>query len=61
MTQASPFRAVHDFRAKLGECPVWSAAEQVLYFVDIKAPSLCRFDPAEYQSGWNSLAETRCT
>ena len=46
MTQASPFRAVHDFRAKLGECPVWSAAEQVLYFVDIKAPSLCRFDPA---------------
>jgi sugar lactone lactonase YvrE len=46
MTQASPFRPVHDFRAKLGECPVWSVAEQVLYFVDIKAPSLCRFDPA---------------
>ena len=35
-----------DARASLGECPVWSAAEQVLYWVDINAPSLNRFDPA---------------
>ena len=33
-------------RASLGECPVWSDAEQVLYWVDINAPSLNRFDPA---------------
>ncbi len=42
----SPFRCVLDIRASLGECPVWSAAEQVLYWVDINAPSLNRFDPA---------------
>lgn len=43
---ASPFRCVLDARAKLGECPVWSSAEQVLYWVDINGPSLNRFDPA---------------
>lgn len=43
---ASPFRCVLDARASLGECPVWSMAEQVLYWVDINAPSLNRFDPA---------------
>jgi sugar lactone lactonase YvrE len=37
---------VLDVRASLGECPVWSGAEQVLYWVDINAPSLNRFDPA---------------
>ncbi len=42
----SPFRCVLDVRASLGECPVWSVAEQVLYWVDINAPSLNRFDPA---------------
>ena len=42
----SPFRCVLDVRASLGECPVWSRAEQVLYWVDINAPSLNRFDPA---------------
>ncbi|MEO8487076.1 MAG: SMP-30/gluconolactonase/LRE family protein [Betaproteobacteria bacterium] len=43
---ASPFRCVLDLKASLGECPVWSIAEQALYFVDINAPSLVRFDPA---------------
>jgi sugar lactone lactonase YvrE len=43
---ASPFRCVLDIRASLGECPVWSVAEQVLYWVDIDAPALNRFDPA---------------
>jgi sugar lactone lactonase YvrE len=42
---ASPFRCVLDIKASLGECPVWSGAEQVLYWVDINAPSLNRFDP----------------
>ncbi|WP_034916227.1 SMP-30/gluconolactonase/LRE family protein [Erwinia sp. 9145] len=35
-------------QAELGECPLWSVDEQVLYFVDILAPALHRFDP---QSG----------
>jgi sugar lactone lactonase YvrE len=47
MTSAppSPFECVLDARASLGECPVWSVAEQVLYWVDINAPALHRFDP----------------
>jgi sugar lactone lactonase YvrE len=45
-SDASPFRCVLDIRASLGECPQWSAAEQALYWVDINAPSLNRFDPA---------------
>jgi sugar lactone lactonase YvrE len=42
----SPFTCVLDARAKLGESPVWSVAEQVLYWVDINGPALHRFDPA---------------
>src|SRR3954454_3277154 len=37
---------VLDARAALGECPVWSAQEQALYWVDIHAPALHRLDPA---------------
>jgi sugar lactone lactonase YvrE len=40
------FTCVLDARAKLGECPVWSVRERALYWVDINAPSLNRFDPA---------------
>jgi sugar lactone lactonase YvrE len=42
----SPFRCVLDVKAKLGESPTWSVAEQALWFVDITAPALHRFDPA---------------
>ena len=42
----SPFTCVLDVRASLGECPAWTVAEQALYWVDINAPSLNRFDPA---------------
>ena len=40
------FECVLDARASLGECPTWSARDGVLYWVDINAPSLNRFDPA---------------
>ncbi|WP_426230362.1 SMP-30/gluconolactonase/LRE family protein [Pararhizobium sp. DWP3-4] len=40
------FNLVFDAKTALGECPLWSAAEQVLYFVDIKRCSIHRFDPA---------------
>jgi sugar lactone lactonase YvrE len=36
---------VLDARAELGECPVWSAEEQALYWVDIREPALHRLDP----------------
>ncbi len=42
----TPLECVLGIKASLGECPVWSTAEQVLYWVDINAPSLNRFDPA---------------
>jgi sugar lactone lactonase YvrE len=37
---------VLEARATLGEGPVWDEREGVLYFVDIEAPALFRFDPA---------------
>jgi sugar lactone lactonase YvrE len=37
---------VYDAKAELGECPIWAADEQVLYWEDIRAPALHRFDPA---------------
>lgn len=37
---------VFEARAALGECPVWDEREQALYFADIHAPALFRFDPA---------------
>jgi sugar lactone lactonase YvrE len=43
---SDPFECVLDIKASLGECPVWSVAEQALYWVDINAPTLNRFDPA---------------
>ncbi len=48
ISSASPdsLRCVLDVKASLGECPVWSAAEKVLYWVDINAPALNRYDPA---------------
>ena len=52
MIPSSPFRCVLDLKASLGECPVWSVGEQALYFVDINAPSLNRFDP---ESGRNTV------
>lgn len=40
------FSLVCDSRSQLGESPVWSEEEQVLYFVDIRGPSINRFDPS---------------
>lgn len=34
-----------DGQYDLAECPVWSVAEQKLWFVDINAPALHRYDP----------------
>jgi sugar lactone lactonase YvrE len=37
---------VLDARAELGECPVWAAHEEALYWVDIRAPAFHRLDVA---------------
>ncbi|WP_274423676.1 SMP-30/gluconolactonase/LRE family protein [Chelativorans sp. YIM 93263] len=39
------FETVLNAQAALGECPVWSVREGVLWWVDIEGPSLNRFDP----------------
>ncbi len=44
------FTTVLPAQALLGECPVWAEDEQALYWVDIEAPSLNRFDPASKQN-----------
>lgn len=41
----SAARVVWDAHASLGEGPVWVAAQQALYWVDIKAPAIHRFTP----------------
>src|SRR5688500_676454 len=38
-------RCLLDAKAGLGECPVWAAEEQALYWVDILAPALHRLEP----------------
>jgi len=37
---------VVDAGAIIGESPTWAAAEQALYWIDVKKPALYRFDPA---------------
>jgi sugar lactone lactonase YvrE len=46
MTAPHALACVLDIGASLGECPLWSVGEQALYWIDINAPSLNRFDPA---------------
>jgi L-arabinonolactonase len=40
-----PATRVSDVRAKLGECPLWSAADQRLYWIDIDGQAVHRHDP----------------
>jgi len=42
----SEIECVWPVGAVLGEGPVWSASERAVWFVDIKAPAIHRFDPA---------------
>lgn len=42
----------------LGESPLWHPGEQALYWLDIKAPALRRFDPATgARTGWTMPQE----
>ncbi|QFU14773.1 SMP-30/gluconolactonase/LRE family protein [Microvirga thermotolerans] len=41
-----PLSVALDVRAQLGECPIWNADEQALYFVDIKGRAVHRYEPA---------------
>jgi sugar lactone lactonase YvrE len=41
---------VVDAKARIGESPVWSQTERVLYWIDVKAPALHRTDIANRQT-----------
>lgn len=43
-------------KARLGECPVWSTAEQVLYWIDIDGRRIHRFDPASGRDAQRSTS-----
>ncbi|MBS7707798.1 SMP-30/gluconolactonase/LRE family protein [Chelatococcus asaccharovorans] len=45
-------RAVTEPIDTLGESPVWSVAEEALYWVDIRAPSLCRLAGSGVVTRW---------
>lgn len=48
-----PVETALDAKATIGESPLWSAAEQALYWIDIKQPALYRFEPASgAQRAW---------
>ncbi|MDN3919608.1 SMP-30/gluconolactonase/LRE family protein [Roseateles violae] len=53
--------AAHPAPATLGESPLWSAAEQCLYYVDIAERRVLRFDPADGAlRHWQLDAEPGC-
>ncbi len=50
-------RLILEAQADLGESPLWSVAEQKLYWVDINAGRLHRFDPASGQENSRDLGQ----
>jgi sugar lactone lactonase YvrE len=66
MSTAAPTASVElecvcDYAAKTGESPVWSVAEQALYWIDIQEPAVHRFDPASGEDRrWSVPDEIGC-
>jgi sugar lactone lactonase YvrE len=55
------FKAISDSRDRVGECPVWSAAEQALYWVDIEGKQIHRFDwQSKTQQSWITEERVGC-
>ncbi len=58
---ASAARPLSSSRARVGECPVWSVAEQALYWVDIEGRHIHRFDWAsQTQQSWDTPERVGC-
>jgi sugar lactone lactonase YvrE len=55
------FQALTASRDRVGECPVWSADEQALYWVDIEGKHIHRYDwHAKMQQTWNTDERVGC-
>ncbi len=53
--------AISKTRDRVGECPVWSVAEQALYWVDIEGKKIHRFDWADQsQQSWSTPERVGC-
>lgn len=60
-THASTIKPISTSRDRVGECPVWSVAEQALYWVDIEGRHIHRFDWAtQTQATWNTPERVGC-
>ncbi|MEO6291172.1 MAG: SMP-30/gluconolactonase/LRE family protein [Burkholderiaceae bacterium] len=56
-----PALAISKTRDRVGECPVWSVAEQALYWVDIEGRKIHRFDWADKsQQSWTTPERVGC-
>ena len=61
MLEIRDVRLVLDAQAALAECPLWSVAEQKLYWVDISGRAINRFDPATGENQrWPMPCEPGC-
>jgi sugar lactone lactonase YvrE len=61
MLEIRDVQLVLDARAALAECPLWSVAEQKLYWVDISGCAINRFDPASGENTrWPMPCEPGC-
>lgn len=61
MSEALEARLVLDAKALLGECPLWHPLEQVLYWVDIAAKRVHRFNPHTRETRtWAMHTEPGC-
>jgi sugar lactone lactonase YvrE len=55
------FKALSTSRDRVGECPVWSAAEQALYWVDIEGKHIHRYDwHSKTQQTWVTDERVGC-
>jgi sugar lactone lactonase YvrE len=55
------FKALSPSRDRVGECPVWSAAEQALYWVDIEGKHIHRYDwQSQTQQTWTTHERVGC-
>ncbi|MEO8120283.1 MAG: SMP-30/gluconolactonase/LRE family protein, partial [Rhodoferax sp.] len=57
----SDVKVISHSRDRVGECPVWSVAEQALYWVDIEGRHIHRLDWAsQTQKTWNTPERVGC-
>jgi sugar lactone lactonase YvrE len=55
------FKVISASRDRVGECPVWSVAEQALYWVDIEGKRIHRFDwQNQTQQTWTTDERVGC-